>query len=470
MKVLHVEDDLDWFERTILPELNVYCSSVDHETHYAGAIEKLSSNDYDYIIVDQSIPLDSSGSTPDITNGIRFADYVKKVSPGTPLLILTGQDRDEITEKYVEDQEQVVFWDGIPRGLVKVRAKSRLLAALQLIEMAAKELVAIDEIELDIPDNIELTKLQKRVIRIFAKHKEAIGAKIDILGGGLSSSAVLRVTLINSANQCFQYALAKIDKQSEVEKDASNYTNHINKLPVGCFPTLLGRYFAGCADVQGVFYQFANDYSVDYFSILRSNEADALNVLEKLIKILDSWEQAIIPNNRPLKEIRALLCSDDKFQKVKELLTDIDLDKLENKMIQVSQTVQHGDLHGKNILLTPIEKQPILIDYGDVKLAPSVLDIVTLELSPFFHSETAEYFKKDSVYFLKWFDDEFYINNSPFPSVACFLRKEKSKRAVLNNGYIATVYAYAIRQLTYKDTDHEAATSLVRAAVHKFNQ
>ena len=470
MKVLHVEDESSWFERTVRPELERFCSSVDHETHFVGATEKLKSNSYDYIIVDQSIPFDSSGSVPDITNGIRFADHVRSNSPGTPLLILTGQARDEITEKYVEDQEQVVFWDGMPHGLVKVRAKSRLLVALDLIKTAATELESIDNIELDIPNEIELTKYEKRVIRIFAKHKGAVAAKIEELGGGLSSSHVLRITLINNQHQYFQFALAKLDNQSEIEQDTKNYTNHINQLPVGSFPTLLGRYFAGCADVQGVFYQFANNYSTDYFSVLKSNESDAVSVLEKLVNILDSWEQARTVSSISLKKIRALLCNDHKFEKIKGLFQDIDLDKLERKIIHVSQSVQHGDLHGKNILLTPTDMQPILIDYGDVQIAPSELDIVTLELSPFFHPDIASHFQKETEYFSAWFEDDNYIKNSPFPHVAGFLRKEKNKRAILNKGYFATVYAYALRHLTYENTDHAAAISLVRAAVIKLSQ
>ncbi|KJF93405.1 hypothetical protein UB33_05735 [Photobacterium angustum] len=470
MKVLHVEDNVAWFNETILPELNEFCEVVDHAVHFSAATEKLEHNTYDYIIVDQSIPIDDSGSSPDISNGIRFADHVRDKSPGTPLLILTGQDRDEVTERYVEDQERVIFWDGQDRGLVKVRSKSRLLSALSLIQEAAKELSHVESIELDIEGSLSLKHLHKRVIKIFAKRNGAVAAKVEALGGGLSSSAVLRVTLINSSLQPFQHALAKIDRKTEVVKDASNYTNYIQKLPVGSFPTLLGRYFAGCADMQGVFYQFASDYSADYFDVLVQDHARAKIALEHVFQILDCWEQARMASSVQLRDIRRKLCSDQKFADLQEQFSDIDFEALERMQIQVYQSIQHGDLHGKNILLTDSGVQPILIDYGDIQEAPCVLDVVTLELSPYFHPDIADNFRPNPDYFEFWFDDSKYINNSPFPEIAKFLREKKQERAILNKGYVATVYAYALRQLTYKDTDHQTATSLVYAATKKLTQ
>ncbi|QUX93529.1 hypothetical protein CYL31_19900 [Marinomonas sp. A3A] len=467
MRVLHVEDRISWFNDTVRPVLTKFCDVVDHAVNFNEATKMLDDNEYDYIIVDQSIPIDDSSSLPDISNGIRFADHVRNTSPGMPILILTGEDDNEATEKYLDDQELVTFWDGQQRGLIKVRPKYKLVAALSLIKTAATELRNVENIVLEITGSITLTKYQKRVIKIFAKQYNAFAAKVEILGGGLSSSTVLRVTLINSSLQEIQHALAKLDRESEVKKDVSNYLNHIQRLPVGSAPILLGRYFAGCADIQGAFYRFASDYSTDYFDALIKDHSRTKKALEDVFQILGSWEQAKTVTNIELRELRNRICSDEKFSKLKDIFPSVDFDDLEKKTIKVYQSIQHGDLHGKNILLTDTGNKAILIDYGDVKEASSLLDIVTLELSPYFHPNVAYNFIKETDYFDDWFDDDLYIKNSFFPEIASFLRQKKQTLAILNMGYVATVYAYALRQLTYDDTDHQAAIALVNAAIKK---
>jgi len=82
-----------------------------------------------------------------------------------------------------------------------------------------------------------------------------IGAEIDSISGGLSSAKVLRVTLLNNKGIPFHYALAKIDNHNDIDIDDYNFSVHINKLPVGSFPTLLDKYYAGCGNKKGIFYQ-----------------------------------------------------------------------------------------------------------------------------------------------------------------------------------------------------------------------
>lgn len=468
MRLLHVEDDIDWFNRSVLPELSRICSHVDHASNFASAEQKLKSTIYDYVIVDQSIPLNDEIGEADVSNGIRFADLVKTSFPGTPILILTGQSQEEVIERYIEDQEQGIFWDGQPRGLIKSRSKSRLVKALELIEHAADELKLLDQIELAIVDNLQLDLYQKRVIRLFAKSNDAVAAKVRSLSGGLSDSTVLQITLMDHNHHDFQFALAKIDSMEAVEQDVFNFRNQVNRLPVASFPNLLGKYQVGCGKNQGAFYQFASDYSSDYFEALKNDESRALEVLKKIRAIFNSWEQARAPSKAKLGDIRAMLCSDHKFTLVRHLLPEHNYDALENKLIHYNESVQHGDLHGKNILLPENGDNPIIIDYGDVRLAPSILDVVTLELSPYFHPDIAGSFKLDTDYFLNWFDEKMRVDSSPYPLIAELLISMKRERAFMNNCYVTVVYGYALRQLSYPDTNHQIAISLIEASLNYF--
>ncbi len=467
MKVLHVEDDKDWFERTVLPVLSGICTSVHHAENYEQAVEFLRHNVYEYVILDQSIPLNIEQSVADVSFGISLADHIKKIFPGTLILFLTGQSDEHAIERYVEDQEQVVFWNGENRGLVKSRSKRRLIDVFNLIEVAQKCLEDIDSIELDLINGLVLTYLEKRVIRLFVKQKKAFGAEVAMMGGGYSSSKVLKITLIDEqGNQCL-FALAKIDEHQKVDLDFKNFDEYISKLPVGCFPTILGKYFAGCGNIKGVFYQFANNYKSDYFTLLKTNQENTFVVLEKVSDILKSWENTQEVRNCSIKEIRQKVFTDNKLEKIKDYYTNEKLEKFESIEIRAKFSIQHSDLHGKNILISE-SLNPILIDYGDIGFSPSVLDIVTLELSPFFHKDMAGHYMLDLDYFENWFIDDLYISGSPFPKIAAYLRECKKTRSILNKDYIATVYAFSLRQLSYEDTNHEIAKKLIRVAISKF--
>lgn len=468
MKVLHVEDDKNWFERTILPELIEICTEVDYASNFESAKLLLDQNFYEYIILDQSIPLNSEQSVADISFGISLADYIRKKSPGTPILFLTGQSDEDAIEKYVEDQEQVVFWDGEYRGLVKSRSKRRLVKVFDLITSAKKCFDEVEAIELELVNGLELSYLQKRVIRLFAKQKKAFGAEVTAMGGGYSSSKVLKITLIDEqGNQCL-YALAKIDKHQKVDLDFKNFDQYISKLPVGCFPSVLGKYFAGCGDIKGVFYQFANNFRQDYFELLRIDHDSTVLVLNKVLDILQSWENTRQVMTCSIKDIRQKIFPDSKFESINSYYSLEDLEGFENTAVRAKFSIQHSDLHGKNILISE-NLTPILIDYGDISFAPSVLDIVTLELSPFFHKDMASQYEVQLTYFENWFNDELYIKNSPFPKIAHYLREAKKARTILNRDYAATVYAFALRQLSYEDTNHDIAQKLIQTSITKFS-
>jgi len=469
MNVLHVEDDKRWFERTVLPTLQTFCSEIHHVECHDSAVELINKTDIDYIILDQSIPLNPQNPMPDIANGIMFADYVRMNFPGTPILILSGQSRDQVVEKYIEDQERTFFWDGRLHDLVKTRPKGRVFDAIELVKTAKNELDNLENIELDHPQSLVIDRNHKRVIKLFAKRFDAVCAIVTVINEGLSSANVLRIALLNTQGKEFHYALAKIDSTEKIEMEAFNFNSYICKLPVGSFPTLLGQYSAGCRNIKGIFYQFASEYDSDYFDQILISEDRAIDVLKKVIPLFDIWEQSKKGENKTIHEVRQLLCTDDKFDTLTKSLEKIDTLSFEKNSCQFYFSTQHADLHGKNIL-TSAQSTPIIIDYGDIKYAPSVLDIVTLELSPFFHPSTEGKLDFSLELFNNWFDDESYIKNHPLGKVASYLRKEKSNRAFMNKDYIVTVYAYSIRQLSFSNTNHEIALTLIEASINKYNQ
>ena len=437
--------------------------------NYNEALGILNQEFIDYLIIDLAIPISRESPTPDITNGISLATYVRENFAGTPILILTGQSTEEAVESFVENLPVTTFWDGKPHHIVKVKKKKNLDTVIETISSAITELNSINAIELNLK-GCELDLYERRSVQLFAKHNDAVGAEINAISEGLSSAKVLRITLINSSGLPFHHALAKIDSHENVDVEDVNFRSHISKLPVGSFPILLDSYYAGCGSRKGIFYQFAGDYKSDYFNLLVVNQEDTVEVLGRLKTILSCWSRNRQLKQFSVKEIRRKLCSDIKFEALQHELSSIvglDINAFEENKISSYACIQHCDLHGKNTLISD-DKHPIVIDYGDVNEQSSDIDIVTLELSQYFHPSIRDSFSPPIELFENWFDDKCYLENSPTPEVSRFLRDWKSEVSFMKRQYIISVYSYAVRQLTYNETNKDYAKALIKAAISNF--
>lgn len=468
MNILQIEDEVSWFKGTVEPLLNeIGASNIYHTVTYDDTVEFLSRIHIDYIVLDLAIPLNDENPVPDVANGLRLASYIRTNFSGTPILILTGQQTEEAVEQFVEDQDITTFWDGKRKSLVKVRPKRRVNEAIQLLANAVNELNAIDAIDIEAQSD-DLDELDKRVIRLFCKDNGAIAARVKSLNEGLSSAKVLRVSLINNMGQELPWtALVKIDVKGNVDIECVNFNSYVNKLPVASFPNLLSEYVAGCANKKGICYRFAANFDSNYFNHLKASEDNTLEILSKIRPILDVWNKDKKITQISIGDIRRLLCSDIKFEKLESIKNDFRLEEFEQKLINANLCVQHSDLHGLNILVSE-DLNPILIDYGDIQEAPTVLDIVTLELSQYFHPFMKDCDKPELILFESWFDNEEFIKQVEYPLVGKFLRDWKSENSFNEREYVATVYAYAVRQLTYEGTNKEIAAKLIEKAIEVY--
>ncbi|WP_146258100.1 response regulator, partial [Pseudoalteromonas sp. P1-7a] len=124
MNILQAEDDKEWFERVVKPALiNAGACQVFHAVNHDEALEILHKEFIDYLIIDLAIPINRESPTPDITNGLSLATYIRKNFAGTPILILTGQSTEEAVESFIENLPVTTFWDGNQHHIVKVKKK-----------------------------------------------------------------------------------------------------------------------------------------------------------------------------------------------------------------------------------------------------------------------------------------------------------------------------------------------------------
>lgn len=474
MNILHLEDNLKWFERVVRPELmKIPAMNIFHATNKKDALNALASNSIDYALLDLSVPLDDSTEIANIQHGLSVAWHIRNEYPGIPIMILTGESTEEAAEDFEEENTFTTYWDGQERPLVKLRNKRRVSEVIEYLSSISSSLEELDAIELDYDSkNLSLTHLEQRVIRLFCLKNKTTAAKVNALNDGLSSAKVLNVTLINHSSKPLLSALVKIDDNKKAEIEKVNFQEHITKISVGSFPTYINEFYAGCGKKKGVFFQFARDYKKDYFDLYLEGDGRSLEVAKLAKNIFTSWTNLRSGRQVTIGEIRRIFCSDEKFikYKIKEQLSslNIDIDAFESKSLNSNFCIQHADLHGMNILISETNT-PLIIDYGDIKSCPSTFDPITLELSPYFHPKMGSLVEHDMNLAEHWFDDEQLSRFSKNPETAVFLRSWARGNAFLKKDYVAGVYSYIIKQFTYLDTNKDFARMLIKTAIREFN-
>lgn len=471
MRILHLEDDESWFNRAAKPALleAIPNAEICHSPNKRHALDSLDSDSFDVALLDLSVPESFDSDEADISHGIAVAWHIRKSFPGTPIYILTGQSTDEAAERFEEENTFTTFWDGEEKPLVRIRKKRHLPKLVNEIKALSESLKTLDEVELDYDKRkLTLEKFDKRVLRLFGAKNNAVVVTISPLSDGLSSAKVLKLQLLNNLGNPLLDALVKLDLHDKVDAEKVNFSEYVTRLPVGSFPTYLDEFYACCGQRKGVFFQFASDFSLDYFDLLLDCDVSTSNIVECVKVITDNWTQAKRAEKLQVRDIRRNLCSDNKFEKknINALLESagIDFSSIENRVVRSNFSIQHADLHGMNILLTDDHK-PIIIDYGDIKDCSSVTDPITLELSQYFHPKTASKIERNLALATHWFDDDFVSENSLNPKTANKLRNWSREVSLSRADYTAGVYAYALRQLAYDDTDKAFALELARSSV-----
>jgi len=452
MRILHVEDDVDWFERVIRKRLVADGKNeVFHAVNKHSALNVLEAERIDYLIVDLAIP-DVDGAVPEYQHGVALLHKVRENFPGMPILILTGQATEEAAQQF-EDQKRVLFWDGSEKALVKTRRKQHLSDAFDLVFSALDSLTKLNEIQVfsDYSGVRDLDEVEIRIFRLFCLSVPggSHAVKYSKVSGGLSGAKVYSVEVLDSAGQTLQLAIGKVASSDEVGVEVKNSTL-LNRLPIGLAPVLLGEFFAGCDDTKGVFFRLADNHEMSFFDVLRESDSKAATLVSKLSFGMGTWAKASNKQVLSVAEIRRFLVSESKLACVFDFIDKSSLVDFESKELPISCCTVHGDLHGKNILVSG-EYEPLLIDYGDVKEeAPCLIDPITLMLSPYFHPSTKhENYYVDESYSASILDGTCYFFNTKYPLTSEALLAWKKERETFPRDSLAVIYAYSLRQLTY---------------------
>lgn len=329
-------------------------------------------------------------------------------------------------------------------------------------------LAKLENFELDLEDVFcrQLDALSLRTIKLYSKRAGACAAKVRRLSGGLSGAQVFRVTLLNEMGVGVQNAVCKIATFDTVCRERDNFNSHVVALGVGSFPTFLGDFFAGCGRMAGIFFQLAADYSRPLFVL---DDAEASQAIETLSIYQLNWHNDQETTILSIRDIRRSQISDERFKGIQDELVGLQIEELEAISTRVKISVQHGDLHGGNVLVS-FTSDPVIIDYGEIGKFVCSLDPIVLELSYYFHPDSRDKFERTDEIIDNWFCDDVcdlcdVVKN---PQSVQILRAWSERNAFSGRERAAITYAYCVRQISYEGTDKDFAIKLIRKVIEFF--
>lgn len=336
------------------------------------------------------------------------------------------------------------------------------------IATIAGEIGKLDEIDLDIAD-LDLSVFEQRAIRVFARRHRGARCELRPLGG-LSGAKTFGLSVFDSDDSRRALAFGKIAGRGDVEDEERRFQQFVSvHLDPTCLPVLVGHVLSGAGRRAALFYSFADGFDRSLFDVLEEGEAAALDVLSAVRQATEPWHNTNMIGDVSVEDIRRFGLADDAMEVHGGLIDDIDWRSIESRSFEVRVGPQHGDLHGKNLLVDG-SGRVILIDFGDVDRRPLGLDPVVLELSLFFHPDRPRSDYQPSVAECSsWADVDVFADATPFSAFVRACRTWAIEAAGSEAVVLALAYAHAVRQLKYADTDEQMAVAVARSALTRLN-
>lgn len=430
-------------------------------TNREDAVAKLESGFFDFAILDLKIPTAAGTTDFDPEHGKYVFQHMRKVSPGTKILVLTGSPSDDFIAPLLAHKHDADIWsEGGKVGTVEFLKKIELDQAPEKISRVVTAIHALAEIELH-TNGLNLSTGEDRLVRIFSKNFKAVFCSVHPIGAGKSGARPLRLQMYDQTGAPIRDVVAKLGELAKMQDEDARYEEHVTLLDGAATPRKMKLLEFGAGAMAGLFYQLANGHDASMFKTMAEEDALAAKAVAATADALAGWSDGKNQERRSIASIRGQWVSDERAAK---LQAEYGLDwaaEFESRMIQTRWCCVHGDLHGENILVSP-EGGVLVIDYGDVGFGAAAYDPMTLELSALLQANPTlgpDWPTADAC--RQWHDLEAYLMGCPIPEFIRACRAWSEKLMVGRRELAACAYSYLLRQLKYPDTDKDRILALL---------
>ncbi len=429
----------------------------------ATAKEKLETDLYDLVSLDLKLPKEPASLDLDADYGLDVLNHLLKVSPGTPVVILTGSPSEKYIDDFLEKSERLDVWScGTPMPTISFVKKDDLDKFGEKIVERLQALRGLTEVD-NRAGADELDPYAARIIRILCRRIGALTFSCKQLGGGLSGSSIYQVHGFSENGTEREPIILKVGDREMTATEEKNYKLYIDQLPPEATPRFARVINFGAGNASGVAYSLASGHDDSAFD-LAVGEGSPEDALKTLKGHIGRWSEGVPEKRVSIAEIRALMLDE---QQLTALIAEYglgDWDQFERRQVQCRWSPIHGDMHGMNILVDTAKSRPALIDYGDMTEGPAAFDWIVLELSLIFHANgplrAAEL--PTLAQCEQWINLDAFIDGLPCEAFIRLVRGFASELAVSQQELAACAYAYVVRQLKYDDTDKDRAVAIIR--------
>lgn len=463
-RILLVEDD-DTEARDfadLLTRMGIV-AEIERASSRDTALGALARGSFDLLVLDLEIPSFAGSADKSVNYGFAVYEQANSASPGTPVAIVTGHHDERQTRDITARRGPADLFGFGEQPSLRVFYKDELEAYLQWIRELSTQLSSTEGIPIattGVP--FKLTREQERVLRIAANRRSSTSISVSELGG-YSESRTVRASFYDSDLHLRATYVAKLGPLAVVRDEALRFEQIAGRLPAAAFPALGLSVLAGAGAMGGNFYTI-EPTAPSLFDFAVSSPVEAPLLVRKLQALTAPWSEASNMRTRLVRELRREALPDASMHPYTQA-SGAAWEEFEQATVELSYGLQHGDLHGMNVLARA-GTEPLLIDFGNVDTLPMCTDPVALEFSSLFHNAnplagsgwpTLEQARR-------WFETDQYFDNCP---IADFLRECRTwtESSAASAAIAAVVYGYALRQLKYADTNKALATAIADGAV-----
>lgn len=438
--------------------------AVDLAIHAAGASAAIESSDYDLVVLDLALPPDSRRLAPQREEGMRLLHELVTRFPGVPVVVLSGHADLHLASEFTQiGGAEDLFGGRASERMVRFFPKEDLPACVAALNLHLSRLSDLDNVRLDYsPTDIQLSDSEQRALRIYTRRTGGVQGVLEPLGGGLSEAKTLKLEAVNDAGRRTTLVAVKLAPLGRVRDEAQRYDDVSGLLPIGLGAGLVSTVLAGAGTTGALCYRLADDYDRTLFTLVEDDDEAAARTVERLCTRFRDWYSGAELHEETVQDLRRRIVSD------RDLLSCLDagevdeLRSVERIRIASGICMQHGDLHGLNVLVDS-RSEPVVIDYADVGQSNPALDPVTLELSAVFHpdAQAARAGWPDEDTISSFLDLNAYLPGCPYPNYVRACRSWAEQARASEGEWHASVWAYAARQLKYRNPTDRIARALM---------
>jgi len=431
-----------------------------------SAVKALAASEFDVVVCDLRIPTVDGALDKQDEHGVAVIMEIVANHPSSKVLILSGFATMENIGGIANRPERDLFGTGTPEPVVVYAPKGDYSICIGHLARVQGELQSLDDIELECT-GLVLSEGQRRAVQVYARMRD--GRRVEVRPGapGLSGATTFRISIFDGAGLRRGQAFVKLDDRDSALDEERRFHRHVaGTLPAGSHPSLTASVLANGGQVA-LFYTLLGGPATSLFEALAKDEAKACEILAEMQATEDgSWLDGASSHETTVREVRVGRGGNEVL--MDQYLVGVDWRDFETRKVLVRGGVQHGDMHGENVMVEAGGKW-FLVDFAHTGPADASVDAVQLELSLLFHPNgRAIVGAWPSLAELAiWPDVESYAITSPVPA---FIRATRSwafssgggRRAVL-----ATAYGHATKQLCHPNMDptrvHALVTSIIAA-------